>query len=71
MLEKPKINIKNFNVFTLISVLFLLAGIIFYIYWIGRYPDAAGDVGIYSITIVLVLAGVFGTILTLIDKTEE
>lgn len=71
MLEMPKINIKNYNVFTIISLLFLIAGLLFYIYWVGRYPDAWGDVGIYSITIVFVLAGIFGILLTLIEKKEE
>jgi len=67
----PKINVKNFNVFTVLSLLALIAGIVFYLYWVGRYPDAWADIGIYSITIVLVLAGIIGTILSLMEKSED
>lgn len=64
-----KINLKNFNVYTILSILFLLAGILHYIYWGARY-GIWYDVGIYSITIVLVLPGVLGIILSLLE-TEE
>ncbi len=67
----PKINVKNFNVFTVLSLLALIAGIVFYLYWVGRYPDAWADIGIYSITIVLVLSGIIGTILSLMEKSED
>jgi hypothetical protein len=67
----PKINVKNFNVFTVISLLALIAGIAFYLYWVGRYPNAWGDIGIYSITVVLVIPGIIGTILSLMEKSED
>jgi hypothetical protein len=70
-MDMPKINTKNFNIFTLVSLLLLIGGLLYYIYWVARYPNAAGDIGIYSITITLVLAGIFGILLTLIDKKEE
>ena len=62
-----KMNMKNFNIFTLISILSLLGGIFFYVYWIMRY-NVWYDIGIYSITIVLILTGIFGVMLTLYEK---
>jgi len=67
----PKINVKNFNVFTVLSLLALIAGVAFYLYWVGRYPEAWGDIGIYSITVVLVIPGIIGTILSLMEKSED
>ena len=64
-----KINLKNFNVYTILSILCLLGGLIHWIYWGTRYGEWT-DVGIYSITIVLVLAGIVGLLVTLIE-TEE
>ena len=63
-----KLNIKNYRVFIL-SILVLLAGLIHYIYW-GRRYGIWYDIGIYSITIVLVLPGIIGIILSIIDKKE-
>ena len=65
-----KINIKNFNIYTVLSLLFLIAGIIHYIYWGSRY-NVWDDIGIYSLTIVMVLPGVIGVIISLMDKKEE
>ena len=66
-----KINTKKFNIFTLISLLLLLAGIIFYISWVIRFPSAWADIGVYSFTIILVLAGLLGIIVTLYESPEE
>jgi hypothetical protein len=65
-----KLNLKNFNFYTAVSILLLLAGILFYIYWGTRY-GVWYDIGIYSITIVLVIWGIVGIILTLMEKEEE
>ena len=65
-----KLNIKNFNEYTILSILFLLGGLIHYIYWGIRY-GIWYDIGIYSITIVLVLPGIIGIIMTLMEKEEE
>jgi len=65
-----KINIKNFNIFTVLSIIFLLAGIIHYIYWGNRY-GVWDDIGIYSLTIVLVIPGIIGILLSLMEKEEE
>ena len=65
-----KIDLKNFNLFTIFSILVLLAGIFHYIYWGIRYGEWA-DIGIYSLTIVLVIPGIIGIILSLMEKNEE
>lgn len=65
-----KINIKNFNIFTVLSVLFLLAAIIHYLYWGSRY-GVWDDIGIYSLTIVLVIPGMIGILVSLMEKEEE
>jgi hypothetical protein len=64
-----KLNLKNFNRFTILSILFLLAGVIHYLYWGARYGIWV-DTGIYSITIVLIIPGIVGIILTLMEKEE-
>ena len=63
---KDLTDIKKYNFKTVLSLLLLLAGIIFYIYWGIRYGVWV-DIGIYSITIVFVLAGIFGTVLSLLE----
>ena len=64
-----KINIRNFNVFTILSILILLGGILIYIYWGTKY-EIWYDAGIYSLTIVLVIPGIIGIILSLMKKEE-
>jgi hypothetical protein len=65
-----KINVKNLNVFTILSILLLFIGVVFYVYWGIRF-GVWSDVGIYSITIFCVLSGLLGTIITLYEKNEE
>ncbi len=65
----PKIRLKNFNIFTVASLLLLIAGLAHYIYWGTRY-DVWYDIGIYSITIVLVLGGILGFIISLMDSKK-
>lgn len=67
--DMVKINFKNFSEYTILSIVFLLAGLLFYIYWGSRY-GVWYDIGIYSITIVFILAGAVGLILSLMDKEE-
>ena len=64
------IKLKNFNIYTVLSILFLLGGLIHYIYWGSRY-GVWYDIGIYSITIVLVIPGIVGIFLSLMDKEKE
>ena len=64
------IDIKNFNWKTLLACITLIAGILFYIYWGTRYGIWT-DIGIYALTIVLVLFGVFGALLSLTEQKEE
>jgi len=68
-IDMIKLNLKNFNFYTILSILFLLAGLLFYIYWGTRY-GVWYDIGIYSIVIVLVIAGIIGIFLTLMEKEE-
>jgi hypothetical protein len=66
-----KLDIKNINAYTIFALIVLIAGFLFYISWGLRY-GVWYDVGIYSITIVLVLGGLLGAILSLsMEKTEE
>ena len=64
------ISLKNFNIYTLLSILLIIGGLAYYIYWGVRYGVWV-DIGIYSITIVLVLPGIIGLFLTLMEKKEE
>ncbi len=61
------IRLKNFNAYTILSLLVLISGIGFYIIWGLRYGVWA-DIGVYALTIVLVLSGTIGTLITLADK---
>jgi hypothetical protein len=64
--EKKMLNIdlKNMNIFTILSGLLFLAGIGFYIFWGIRFGVWA-DIGIYSVSIVFILGGIIGTLLSL------
>ncbi|MFA5103088.1 MAG: hypothetical protein WC525_08025 [Candidatus Thermoplasmatota archaeon] len=65
-----KPSLKNINAYTIFALIVLIAGLLFYIYWGLRY-NVWYDIGIYSITIVLVLGGLLGAILSLtFEKTE-
>ena len=65
-----KLNIKNFNIYTILSIIFLLGGLIHYIYWGIRYAIWF-DAGIYSITIVLIIPGIIGIIISLMDNEKQ
>ncbi len=66
-----KISLKNINTYTIVALIILIGGLLLYITWGLRY-NVWTDIGIYSITIVLVLGGLFGAILSLFfEKTEE
>jgi multidrug resistance efflux pump len=66
-----KLSINNINAYTIVALIILIAGLLFYISWGLRY-SVWTDVGIYSITIVLVLSGLLGTIISLtLEKSEE
>ena len=65
-----KIDKKNFNFYTIISILFLIAGIGIWILWIIKY-GVVYDIGIYSLAIVFIIPGILGFILSLMDKKED
>jgi hypothetical protein len=60
--EKMKINGLQ-----VLSFLLLVVGLVFYIAWSTRY-NAWLDIGVYSITIVLVLGGLLGLLLNIAKK---
>lgn len=65
-----KPTLKNINAYTIFALIVLITGLLFYIYWGLRY-NVWYDIGIYSITIVLVLGGLLGTIVSLtFEKTD-
>jgi len=64
-----KINIKNFNFYTILSILVLIAGILLYIDWVIRY-GILYDIGIYSLVIVFIIGGIIGFVLSLMKKEE-
>jgi hypothetical protein len=66
-----KPSLKNINAYTIVALIVLIAGLLLYITWGLRY-NVWADIGIYSITIVLVLGSLLGAILSLtFEKTEE
>ncbi len=66
-----ELSMKNFNAYTIVALIVLIAGLLLYITWGLRYGVWV-DIGIYSITIVLVLGGLLGTIVSLsMERTEE
>ena len=67
---KTIIDIKQFNEWTILSLIFIIAGLIFWISWGITYGIWA-DIGVYSLTIVMVLGGLFGLILSLMPSKKE
>ena len=65
-----KINKKNFNFYTILSLLFLIAGIAIWLLWIIKY-GVIYDIGIYALAIVFIIPGLIGIILSLMDKKED
>jgi len=66
-----KPSLKNINAYTIMALIVLIAGLLLYITWGLRY-NVWYDIGIYSITIILVLGGLLGMILSLtFEKTKD
>jgi hypothetical protein len=65
-----KLDIKNINAWTIVALIVLIAGLLLYVTWGLRY-NVWADIGIYSITIVLVLAGLIGAILSLMLEKKD
>ena len=65
-----KIDKKNFNFYTILSILFLIAGIGIWLFWIIKY-GVIYDIGIYSLSIVFIIPGILGFFLSLMDKKED
>ncbi|MEA2054822.1 MAG: hypothetical protein U9O96_06960 [Candidatus Thermoplasmatota archaeon] len=60
---------EKINVKTIISMFVLLLGIIFYFAWNVKY-GAWTDIGIYSVTIVLIGFGIAGLLLSMLPEKE-
>ena len=67
---KDILDFKNYNYVTIMSILLLLGGILFYFYWGLKY-NVWYDVGIYSITSILILSGIFGALLSFQKNEKE
>jgi hypothetical protein len=66
-----KPSLKNFNAYTIAAIIIFIAGLLLYISWGLRF-NVWYDIGIYSITIILILGGLLGAILSLtFEKTED
>jgi uncharacterized membrane protein len=65
-----ELHLRNFNMYTILSLIFLIAGIALYFVW-GMEYNVWADIGIYSITSILVLAGLIGFILSLSLENKE
>jgi len=62
-----KINLKNYNFYTILSVILILTGIALWLDWIIKY-GVGYNVGIYSLVIVFLIPGIVGFIISLMDK---
>ncbi|KAA0004509.1 MAG: hypothetical protein DRN33_01175 [Thermoplasmata archaeon] len=62
-------NVK-INAGVVISILSIAAGLIFYIGWNAKY-SAWTDVGVYSVTAILVAFGIGGYLLSTLPKKED
>ncbi len=70
-MEKMKPSLRNINGYTIVALIILIGGLLFYVTWGLRYSVWV-DVGIYSLTIILILGGLIGAILSLtFNKTQE
>jgi hypothetical protein len=61
---------EKIGVGTIVSLLVLIGGIVFYLGW-GFYYGVWADIGSYSFTIIMVLGGLFGLLLTVFKKKDE
>jgi hypothetical protein len=66
-----ELHMKNFNVYSVLALIMIIAGIVLYFIW-GMQYNVWTDIGIYSITSVLVLGGLLGFIVSLtLERTTE
>jgi len=62
--ERMEKLVRSLDMYGIISLLVLLTGLIFYVTW-SSIHNAWTDIGTYSITVPLVLLGVFGFLLSI------
>ncbi|EMR74411.1 hypothetical protein MBGDN05_00199 [Thermoplasmatales archaeon SCGC AB-539-N05] len=61
---------KKINGYTILSLLVLITGILFYFWWAVTY-NIWIDIGVYSVTVVLVSFGILGILLSLLEEKQE
>jgi len=64
------INLRNFNEWTIISSIVMIAGLVFWIGW-GVTYGVWMDIGVYAFSAFLFLGGFFGFLLSLAPKQEK
>jgi hypothetical protein len=71
-LQKMKnlLDIKKYTYKTVLSLLFVIAGILFYIYW-GIAFGVWVDIGIYSVTILFIIGGFLGLLLSVMEDPQK
>ncbi|HEC94671.1 MAG TPA: hypothetical protein ENI45_01735 [Thermoplasmatales archaeon] len=55
------------NTGTMFSILVLACGLIFYVGWSSMY-NAWTDIGVYSVSIIFILLGILGILISLIKE---
>jgi len=61
---------EKINAKVIVSVLVILAGIIYYVAWNLKY-GAWTDIGIYSVAIILISFGAAGYMISTVPKKED
>lgn len=64
------LDIKKYTYKTVISLLFIFAGMLYYIYW-GMAFGVWADIGIYSVTIIFVIGGFLGLLLSVMEEPQK
>ncbi|MFO7677365.1 MAG: hypothetical protein R6V50_03160 [Thermoplasmatota archaeon] len=64
------LDIKKYTYKTVLSLLFIFTGIVFYIYW-GIHFGVWADIGSYSITVLFVIGGILGLLLSVMEHPDE
>jgi hypothetical protein len=55
---------------TVLGLLLLVSGVIFYVGW-SAYYGAWTDIGVYSLSIILIVSGVLGILLSIIPEQSD
>ncbi len=64
------IQLKNFSWKTVLSILFIIAGVLFWVSW-GITYGVWIDIGIYSVAVLFIVGGLAGSFLSLREPKHE